>query len=109
MLLTALLVFIGPRFALVGLWLLSDDAHEAFSSSLWPILGFVFVPWTTLCYVAGFASGGISGIWWVLVAVGLMLDVSAYQRAREYVTAPAPETTERWGVPVGWPDNVPRG
>src|SRR6266542_2794474 len=47
------LVFLGPRMALFVWWLLSPARFDhAFNTWYWPILGFIFVPFTTLMYVA---------------------------------------------------------
>ena len=47
-----ILVFLGPRIA-APLWWLVQPArwNAAFSNILWPILGIIFVPWTTIMYV----------------------------------------------------------
>ena len=72
--------FIGPRFALLLWWIFGDKVDAAFSSFIWPFLGLLFLPWTTLAYVlawgpvtASRASGAGS-----LVALGLLLDIATY-------------------------------
>ena len=50
----ALLGIIGPRAAIL-FWWLTDPARWAVTfgnSALIPILGFLFLPWTTIMYVA---------------------------------------------------------
>ena len=60
------LVFLGPRFAGIIWWLIQpirwvgETGASAFSSAIWPILGLIFLPWSTLLYVA-VAPGGING------------------------------------------------
>ncbi len=79
---------IGPRIALLFVWIFGDRVELAFDSWVWPLLGLLFLPWTTLAYV--FAWGpveGVSGWGWVLVALGIALDIATYssravQRAR---------------------------
>ncbi|NJN55411.1 MAG: hypothetical protein HC804_12035, partial [Anaerolineae bacterium] len=50
---------------------------SAFSSALWPILGLVFLPWTTLMYVI-VAPGGVTGFDWVWIILMVIADVAAY-------------------------------
>ncbi|HVN61080.1 MAG TPA: hypothetical protein VMT59_07435 [Gaiellaceae bacterium] len=77
---TFLLAFgIGPRIALIFVWIFSSRIGDAFSSWIWPALGFVFLPWTTLMYVLAWGPVyGVSGWGWVLVALGLCLDAATY-------------------------------
>jgi hypothetical protein len=58
------LVFLGPRVGIV-IWALLEPARwqAAFDSFVWPLLGFIFVPWMTLSY-ALVAVGGIEGGDW---------------------------------------------
>lgn len=74
----ALAVF-GPRLAII-IWWLEDRLRwdEAFSSAIWPILGFLFVPWTTLAWVWA-DRGGFGGFWdYLVLGIGIALDVMAY-------------------------------
>ena len=71
--------FIGPRFAFVLVWIFGNRVEAAFSTWVWPLLGVLFVPWTSLAYV--FAWGpihGVSGAGWLLVGFGVLLDVMTY-------------------------------
>ncbi|HLG75874.1 MAG TPA: hypothetical protein VKX46_05635, partial [Ktedonobacteraceae bacterium] len=48
-------------------------------TNLWPLLGIVFLPFTTLFYVFAYLPGiGLTGWGWVWVGLGLLLDISAY-------------------------------
>ncbi len=39
----------------------------------------LFLPWTALAYVAAWApTGGVSGIGWLVVAFGFLLDIASY-------------------------------
>jgi hypothetical protein len=72
------LVFLGPRFGIV-IWALLEPARwqAAFDSFVWPLLGFIFVPWMTLSY-AFVAVGGIEGGDWLIVGLGLLLDIFSW-------------------------------
>jgi len=70
---------IGPRIALVFVWIFGDRVDNAFSSWVWPLLGLFFLPWTTLMYVLAWGPlYGVSGWGWVLVAIGVFLDLATY-------------------------------
>jgi hypothetical protein len=73
------LVFLGPRFAGIVWWLIQPARWNlVFGSILWPILGIIFLPWTTLMYVA-VAPGGINGILeWGFLILAIVIDVAAY-------------------------------
>ena len=74
------MAFIGPRFALLLVWLFdSGRVNAAFSTWLWPLLGILFAPWTVLMYVIAWGPlYGVSGFGWVLVAFGVCLDLATY-------------------------------
>jgi hypothetical protein len=73
------LVALGPRFALLMIWLFGDRVELAFDSWIWPLLGVVFLPWTTLAYVLSWSAvGGVSGGEWVFVAIGFVADLATY-------------------------------
>lgn len=73
-----LLALIGPRVALAFVWIFTDFVSRAFESWIVPVLGFVFLPWTTLVYSLAYSSDGVTGIGWFFVALGLLADVSSY-------------------------------
>jgi len=70
---------IGPRVALLAWWIFGDKVDAAFSSWIWPLLGLLLLPWTTLMYVIAWGPlNGVSGAGWLLVALGVGLDVATY-------------------------------
>ena len=71
--------FIGPRVALFIWWVFGDKVDAAFSSWIWPLLGLLFLPWTTLAYVLAWGPlDGVSGLGWLVVAIGLAGDIATY-------------------------------
>ncbi len=77
--LVVLIALAFPRLALFLLWLFSDYLHNAYQTVLWPVLGFIFMPFTTLAYAAAMnENGGVSGIWLVLVIIGVLADLSTH-------------------------------
>jgi hypothetical protein len=76
--LAASLVILGPRFGILLWWLLEPARWSlAFDTFVWPFLGFLFVPWTTLMYVLVF-PGGVDGFDWIWLGMGLLADVFSY-------------------------------
>lgn len=77
---------LGPRFALLLWWIFGDRVGAAFDSWVWPLLGLLLLPWTTLCYLLMWtAVGGVSGLEWLFVGFGVLLDVASY--SSKYVKA----------------------
>ncbi len=69
-----------PRLALFLLWLFGGDyLGRAFDHTLWPLLGFVFMPLTTLAFAYGMntlgAPGQMEPLGWLLVALAAAADV----------------------------------
>ena len=69
----ALLAFgLGPRIALLLVWIFGDRVELAFDSWIWPLLGLFLLPWTTLMYVLVWGIGGVEGADWILIALGVV-------------------------------------
>lgn len=70
------LMFLGPRLALFVLFLTSDYLGSAYELNLWPFLGFIFLPWTTLSYAYAMnEGGGLQGSFLALWIVALLTDL----------------------------------
>ena len=84
--LVALLALISPRLALVGLWLFGDLLDRAFDSWVVPVLGFLFLPWTTLGYAVMWIAGrnGVHDFEWFIVGLAFLFDVSSYAHSGRY-------------------------
>ena len=69
-----------PRLVLVFLWLFTNAVNNAFSSLLLPLVGIIFLPFTTLFYVLVYstAHNGPTAAGWVLVFIGFLLDLGSY-------------------------------
>ena len=79
-----ILLLIGPR-AVILVWALVSPLQwsAVFGSFLIPILGFLFLPWTTLTYFL-VASGGVVGLDWLFLALALVVDLSSYAGGGAY-------------------------
>lgn len=76
--LTLILALLAPRLVLFFIWLLTPWFHFAFRGGmLLPLLGFFFMPYTTLAYLAAMLNvGGVQGPWLVLLIVAVLVDAS---------------------------------
>ena len=71
-------VLLGPRLGVLIWWLVDMSRwSRAFANFYLGLVGFLFLPWTTLAYVLVF-SGGINGFEWAVLALGFIFDISAY-------------------------------
>jgi hypothetical protein len=71
--------FLGPRIALLVWWIFGDKVDAAFDTWIWPLLGLIFLPWTTLAYVLAWGPlNGVSGAGWLVVAIGFAVDIATY-------------------------------
>lgn len=77
------LVIISPRLAMLLLWLVTDWVDRAFNGWLIPVLGIIFLPWTTVLYTVGYVlSGDAAAPWGILgIFIGLFLDVALHARS----------------------------
>jgi hypothetical protein len=72
------LVLFGPRLAILIWWFISPVyIGAAFNNWLWPILGWLFLPWTLLMYYLIY-PGGIVGFDWIWLALALFADIASY-------------------------------
>jgi hypothetical protein len=69
-----LLVLLGPRVANI-VWWVADTARweSTFDTVLWPILGIIFLPWTTLMFVL-VSPEGIVGLDVVFLIIAVFVD-----------------------------------
>jgi hypothetical protein len=67
-----------PRLTLVIIWLFTKWTG-AFETRIWPLLGWIFMPYTTICYLISSCAtdGHINGIWVFLIVVGVFCDLIA--------------------------------
>lgn len=74
--LLTILALITPRFVLVVMWLFTDYLARAYDSFIWPLLGFFFLPATTITYaIAVNEFDGVRGVGLLLVVLGVLVDV----------------------------------
>ena len=91
--------FLGPRLGLLIFWLLPSGRNLfnlAFQSLITPILGLIFLPWTTIAWTIFHGANGIVGIDWMWIVIGLIADIVAYTGG----------VAKRKSVP-GYPNSAP--
>ncbi|MFM9958806.1 MAG: hypothetical protein ACKVZJ_12090 [Phycisphaerales bacterium] len=65
-----------PRVAIVLVVIFSDFIGRAYQTPLWPLLGFFFMPLTTLAYAYAInAGGGVTGWYAALVVLAVLMDL----------------------------------
>ncbi len=74
--LIALAVSVAPRLVLLLAWIFSDRWQIVWSGQwLMPLLGIVFLPYTTVMYMLCWKPTGIQGWDWMWIVLGVMLDI----------------------------------
>ena len=86
--LLALGIGLAPRIFLILAWIFSDRWDLVWDTWIWPLLGIIFAPYTTVMYMLVWnAATGISGWDWMWIAMGVLLDImkwsSWYQNRRD--------------------------
>jgi hypothetical protein len=66
-----------PRLAVLFIWLARPVLFSAaFGGSwFWPLLGIIFLPFTTLMYILLWSPGGLVGFDWVWLILAIILDL----------------------------------
>jgi hypothetical protein len=79
-----LIAFFFPRLVMVIILIFTHWFRDAFDSALWPILGFFFMPYLTLAYMAAMLNNNhtVSGGWLALVIIAAFFDAGAIGTAR---------------------------
>jgi hypothetical protein len=73
--LLAVLGLITPRLIIIILWIFTSYIGRAIDGALWSILGFIFLPTTTLMYaVAQNSFDGLEGWGLVVFILGILVD-----------------------------------
>ncbi len=92
--LIGLMAMAFPRAAVILVVIFSDYIGTAYQTTVWPLLGFVFMPVTTLAYAwAMHSSGSVDGLQLVVVVIAVLIDLgiiggsAANRRARHAVMA----------------------
>lgn len=82
--LLVLIAVFSSRLALLLVWIFTPWVDRAFGPIVWPILGIIFLPLTTLIYVVLWNTNGygVTGWEWILVVFAVFGDVASHGAAR---------------------------
>jgi len=86
-----ILAAFAPRIALLIVWIFTLYVSRAFHGGfIWPFLGLLILPFTTLIYSLVYVPGiGVTGWRWAWVVLGVILDIAWHsggaRRARHSV------------------------
>lgn len=71
------IAMLAPRLLMVFILLLTTWFGQAYESVVWPLLGFFFMPYTTLAYMAAVINTGhhVSGLWLALIVTAALIDL----------------------------------
>ena len=74
----AIFALLLPRGLMFFIWLLTEWFDRAFATWYWPLLGFFFMPYTTLAYMAAMLNNNhsVSGMWLALIILAGFVDIS---------------------------------
>jgi hypothetical protein len=76
------LVFFGSRVTLIAMWL-SGYLGRAYETVLWPLLGFLFLPVTTITYAIVINThGSVEGLYTVAVTLAVLFDLGVFASGR---------------------------
>jgi hypothetical protein len=77
-----LITLLSPRLGIIVVWAFTNYVSRAFDTWLWPLLGLIFLPWTTLIYILVAAPAGEITFWgWLMVGLGVVSDLSAHAQS----------------------------
>jgi len=75
-------IFAGcfPRLATIFVWLARPALFSSAFGGRWflPVLGVLFLPFTTLMYVIVWSASGLTGGDWLWLLLAVLLDMSHY-------------------------------
>jgi hypothetical protein len=82
--LLAIAAGLAPRLVLIIMWIVGPRINNTFDTFIWPLLGLIFLPYTTIMYVLVWSSAtGVVGWDWLWIALGVWMDVMKWARIAE--------------------------
>jgi len=85
--LLAILGYFFPRLVIVLLAIFTNYLGSAFGTWVWPLLGFFFMPLTTLAYAFSIhAGGGVHDLYLILVVLAALVDLGLIGRGAHKAT-----------------------
>ena len=70
------IALVTPRLAILVVVIFGDYIGRAYDTLMWPVLGFLFMPTTTLAYAWAINSrGSVEGFQLVVVVIAVLIDL----------------------------------
>jgi hypothetical protein len=83
--LLTLVILMFPRIILVLMWLFSNYLDRAYHGLVIPLLGFIFLPITTIAYAWMVNSGlPIAGVNLIILIIAVLLDAGSHGSGAGY-------------------------
>jgi hypothetical protein len=83
--LLTILILMFPRVILVVMWLFSNYLDRAYHGLVIPLLGFIFLPITTIAYAWMVNSGlPVAGVNLVILLIAVLLDFGSHGSGAGY-------------------------
>jgi hypothetical protein len=81
----AILGAFAPRLAFLILWIFTPVVNHVYGTWIFPTLGIIFLPFTTLLYTLVAYPMGPANFWgWLVVFFGFLIDLRGYVDAYTY-------------------------
>jgi hypothetical protein len=82
--LLAIAAGLAPRLVLIIMWVVGPRINNTFDTFIWPLLGLIFVPYTTIMYELVWSPvTGVVGWDWLWIALGVWMDIMKWSRILE--------------------------
>ena len=82
--LLAITAAFAPRVVLIIMWIIGPRVNAAFDTFIVPLLGLIFLPYTTIMYVLVYnPATGVNGWDWLWIGLGVWMDLMKWSRIYE--------------------------
>jgi hypothetical protein len=73
-----------PRLVIIVIAIATNWISMAYETTIWPLLGWLFMPFTTLAYMAAMLNNNheVSGGWIILMIVAVLMDLGGNSSGR---------------------------
>jgi hypothetical protein len=87
-----IIALLTPRVAMVLIRIFTDWFQRSYETTIWPLLGFFFMPYLTLAWMAMKLHGGTPTGWWLaLVIAAGVIDVGHWGGSERQVRHRRPQ------------------
>jgi len=78
--LIAAFALLTPRIVILLMLVFSNYLESAYQTLLWPLLGFLFLPLTTLAYAFAYhqTGGSVGGFYIAIIVIAVLFDLGSF-------------------------------